>query len=64
MEVIMSDPKNDIGTEGMGSESYSKYDPTNAPVTKHGGNEAIHDGVVTEGGEGGKVDDLSEGFGK
>lgn len=35
------------GSEGQGHTGYSKYDPTNAPVVKNGGNEAKHDHIVT-----------------
>ncbi len=59
----MSDPKG-IGTEGMGSETYTKYPAEGAPVTPHGGNTADQDAVYSEGGKGNKVDELSEGFGK
>ena len=55
---------NKIGNEGMGSQSYTKYPAESAPVTKHGGNTAEQDAVVSEGGHGNKIDTLSEGFGK
>lgn len=35
--------------EGQSGGGYSKYDPSSAPVTKHGGNKAIHDGVESMG---------------
>lgn len=28
-------------------DNYTKYEPKGAPVKRHGGNKAIHDGVVT-----------------
>ena len=35
--------------EGQQDGGYSKYDPSGAPVMKHGGNDAKHDGVVSSG---------------
>ena len=29
-------------------QEFSKYEPNKAPTIKHGGNDAIHDGIVTE----------------
>ncbi len=60
----MEDPNDNIGTDGTGAGSYSKYDAANAPVTQHGGNTPIQDGIVTEGGSGAQVDPLSDGFGQ
>lgn len=59
----MQDP-NDIGTDGSGSGSYTKYPAESAPVTQHGGNTPIQNGIVTEGGIGAQVDPLSDGFGQ
>lgn len=33
------------GKKGQGHTGYSKYDAANAPVEKHGGNQAEHDGI-------------------
>lgn len=56
--------KHGIGTDGMGIETMTRYPAENAPVKKHGGNDAIHNGIRTMGGKGEKVDKLSDGFGK
>lgn len=53
-----------IGRDGTGAGSYSKYGAEGAPVTKHGGNTAIQDGIVTDDGHGNKIDPLSPGFGE
>ena len=39
------------GMEGYESQEkgYSKYDPSNSPVTKNGGNDKKHDGIVSTG---------------
>lgn len=39
----------DKGYPEKGDGGMSKYDPKSAPVKKHGGNKAIHDGVVSSG---------------
>lgn len=36
------------GRDGIGHTGFSKYDPTNAPVEKYGGNDAEQDGIITE----------------
>ena len=55
----------EIGTEGMGSQTFTKYPAEGASVTPFGGNEAIHDGVRTEEkGTGAKVDPLMPGQGE
>lgn len=36
------------GTKGMGHTGETKYGAENAPVIQNGGNDAIHNGVVTE----------------
>ncbi len=32
---------------GKGSGGTTRYDPSGAPVRKHGGNQAIHDGKIS-----------------
>lgn len=37
------------GYEDQPDGGYTKYDPKGAPVVKHGGNKAIHEGVESSG---------------
>ncbi len=52
------------GISGVSGDGYSKYDAAGAPVTKHGGNDAKHDAIRSQGGTGAKVDECAPGFGK
>lgn len=58
----MPDPN--AGRDGISIEGSTRYPLESAPVVKHGGNEAIHDGVVSDGGKGYKSDDTAPGFGE
>lgn len=42
-------PKGMKGYEDQPDGGYTKYPAEGAPVTKHGGNKAIHDGVMSSG---------------